>query len=155
MKPFAIFLMFVLSLPAYAFDCFERHAKKHDLPSDLLRAIALVESSGNPKAVSGPKGYEDIGLMQINTSWLSIKKTTKNKLLNDVCLNVSIASEILADNFSRYPNPWEAVGAYNAGCSRLKGQACVDARQKYAWKIYQKLVSLTQKDRQKLSELTS
>ena len=91
--------------------------------------------------------------MQINSSWLKTFKTTKGELLNNACLNVEVGAQILADNMKRINNPWEAVGAYNASCSRLKGEACTEARQKYAWKVYRALITLTADQRRKLKKL--
>lgn len=140
--------------PAFA-DCFELYGNQKGLMPDLLRAIALTESSGNPKAVAGPAGSQDLGLMQINSQWLSKWNLTRKDLLNNVCLNIDVASRILQDNFQRYSNPWEAVGAYNAGCSRLKGRDCTEARQRYAWKVYRHLQSMTDEKRQKLRAIAS
>jgi soluble lytic murein transglycosylase-like protein len=125
------------SKPLPSFDaCFARHAAAKGIPENLLRAIAQVESSGNPRAVAGPKGREDLGLMQINVQWLKKLGLTREELLTDACLNIEVASDIIRDNFARHANPWEAVGAYNAGCSKLKGAACTEARQSYAWKVW-------------------
>ena len=82
-------------------DCFDRIAKEKGLDADLLRAIAFVESSGNPSAVGRNASNEDYGLMQINSTWLKRFKTSKSELLNDACFNVQVGAEILADNFSR------------------------------------------------------
>lgn len=92
-------------------DCFDRIARDKGLDADLLRAIAFVESSGNPSAVGRNASSEDYGLMQINSGWLKRFKTSKSELLNDACFNVQVGAEILADNFSRAAHPWDAVGA--------------------------------------------
>ncbi len=151
-------------------DCFDRIAQKKGLDADLLRAIAFVESSGNPSAVGRNASSEDYGLMQINSGWLKRFKTSKSELLNDACkrfktsksellndacFNVQVGAEILADNFTRTAHPWDAVGAYNAACTRLKGQDCIDARQKYAWKVYRAYIGMSDAKRQKLRDVTS
>ena len=112
--------------PVFA-DCFDIHGRNFGVAPDLLRAIALTESSGNPSALAGPKCSQDIGLMQINSQWLSKWNLSKSELLSNACLNIEIGARILKDNLMRFDNPWEAVGAYNAGCSRLKGQDCTNA----------------------------
>ena len=62
-------------------DCFDRIARDKGLDADLLRAIAFVESSGNPSAVGRNASSEDYGLMQINSGWLKRFKTSKSELL--------------------------------------------------------------------------
>lgn len=135
-----------------ATDCFEKHAKHFGVDADLLRSIALVESSGNPKAVGKNPGSEDLGLMQINSSWIKKKGTSRQELLHNACLNLKLGAEILSDNLKRFGNPWEAVGAYNASCSRLKGEDCRKARQNYAWKVYRAKKGLTEDKRNQLAE---
>ncbi|MCD8339953.1 MAG: transglycosylase SLT domain-containing protein, partial [Burkholderiales bacterium] len=48
---------------AHAADCFDSHGERHGVPADLLRAIALTESSGNPKAIGQNSSSQDLGLM--------------------------------------------------------------------------------------------
>lgn len=156
MKTFFFLLISLSFMPgAFAEDCFERYARLKGLDADLLRAIACVESSGNPKAVGKNASSEDLGLMQINSTWVKRFNTSRAELLNDVCRNIEIASEILSDNFSRIQNPWEAVGAYNASCTRLKGQACEEVRKRYAWKVYRAYQSMNDAKREKLGEAAS
>ena len=51
--------------------CWDESAARYGLSSHLLYAIARTESSLNPLAVGrNADGSRDIGLMQINSSWL-------------------------------------------------------------------------------------
>ena len=60
----------VTALPARA-DCLDDAATFHRVNPRLLRVIAQHESGMRPTAVNrNSNGSEDIGLMQINTSWL-------------------------------------------------------------------------------------
>jgi hypothetical protein len=126
-------------------DCFEHHAGRFGLDAHLLRAIAHVESSGRPHAVNSSHlertGSRDIGLMQINSAWLPKLKAygIKEADLFDGCTSVEVGAWVLHDLVRRFGNTWDAVGAYNAACSQLKGQACIDARSRYAWRVYRRL----------------
>ncbi|MCD8338907.1 MAG: lytic transglycosylase domain-containing protein, partial [Burkholderiales bacterium] len=92
------------------------------------------------------------GLMQINSSWLSRWNLTREELLSNVCLNIEIGAWILRENLNKFGNPWEAVGAYNASCSSLKGDECRRARQRYAWKVYYNLTHLDDFKREMLKK---
>ncbi len=126
-------------------DCFEHHGTRFGLDPALLRAIALVESGGRPHAVNNSHqartGSIDVGLMQINTVWLPklARHGIQAEDLRDPCTSIEIGAWILSDLVQRLGNTWEAVGAYNAACSELKGAACTRARTTYAWKVFRHL----------------
>jgi soluble lytic murein transglycosylase-like protein len=113
----------------------------------LLIAIAEVESSMNPKAIGlnkrgGKVISEDVGLMQINSSWfptLASMGITRNDLLNNPCQNVYVGAWILAKNIASNGVNWESVGAYNAGFKN----ANAPFRLKYAKKVYARYLILT------------
>jgi hypothetical protein len=128
--------------------CFDEAGSAYGVPPQLLRAIAQVESSMNHRAVNGDHrtrtSSEDLGLMQINSRWLGAPAFRKNRitrdaLMTDACLNVKTGAWILANTMHREGANWNGVGAYNAACTQLKGEACTAARSKYAWKVYQAL----------------
>lgn len=129
-------------------DCFEHHGARFGLDPALLRAIALVESGGRPHAVNSSHqartGSIDVGLMQINTAWLPklARHGIQAEDLRDPCTSIEIGAWILSDLVQRLGNTWEAVGAYNAACSELKGAACTRARTTYAWKVFRHLNAL-------------
>lgn len=138
----AITALLSLLLPSFAAACWEAASTRYGVPIDLLHAVARVESGLNPKAVNrsheSRTGTRDIGLMQINTSHLRAlaRHGIDEASLYDPCLNLHIGAWLLAQSFSRLGTTWNAVGAYNAACDRLKGQACTRARSTYAWKVY-------------------
>lgn len=128
---------------AHAF-CFDEAGALYGVPPNLLRGIAQVESSMNPHALN--EGHVkrtrsvDIGLMQINSRWLTSEPLkslgyTQAHLLNP-CANVKIGAWILAQEFRQLGTNWDAVGAYNASCRTLKGDDCSRARLTYAWKVF-------------------
>ena len=138
-------LLALTAISAARADCFEHHGKRFGLDPALLRAIAHVESSGRPHAVNASHqertGTRDLGLMQINSAWLPKLREygiTQADLF-DGCTSVEVGAWVLHDLVRRFGNTWNAVGAYNAACSQLKGQACIDARARYSWRVYRRL----------------
>lgn len=127
--------------------CFTQASERFQIDHRLLKAIAQVESSMNPRAIGlnkrgGKVVSEDVGLMQINSSWfptLASMGITRNDLLANPCQNVYVGAWILAKNISSNGVNWESVGAYNAGFKN----ANAPFRMKYAKKVYAKYIELT------------
>lgn len=106
-----------LNKKPYFYQCFYKSAAKYKVPVDLLIAIAQTESQMNTKAVGKNSSSEDLGVMQINTSWLP--KLGREFGLNrhhlyEPCTNIDIGAWVLAHNFVQFGYTWNAVGAYNA-----------------------------------------
>lgn len=84
----------------------------------LLRAIAAQESGFNPNSIGkNANGSYDIGVMQINSSWLprlARAGISASRLISDPCLNIAVGALILKKNIDSYGMSWTAVGAYNA-----------------------------------------
>jgi len=98
-------------------DCLDDAARYHRVNGMLIRAIAQQESGMRANAVNmNSDGSEDIGLMQINTSWLpklARYRVTRESLF-DACVNAYVGTWILASNIKHFGPTWKAVGAYNA-----------------------------------------
>lgn len=100
-----------------AHACWEEAARKYGLNVHLLHAIAKTESSLNPAATNrgNANGSYDVGLMQINSSWLPRLErfgiTERN--LYEPCVSIDVGAWILAQNIRQLGNTWAAVGAYN------------------------------------------
>lgn len=98
--------------------CLQDAALRHQLDGQLLQAIAMVESGLDPRALNrgNANGTRDIGLMQINSSWLPrlAQRDITEADLYDPCVSAEVGAWILADNIARLGPTWRAVGAYNA-----------------------------------------
>ena len=123
--------------------CFDEAGQMYEVNADLLRGIAQVESSMNPLAMNMEHkertGSYDIGLMQINSGWLKTLAKfgiTEVQMKTDPCLNVKVGAWILKTNMNKMGANWNAVGAYNAACTQLKGEACTNARNTYTSKVW-------------------
>lgn len=133
--------------PGWTQTCWSQAAQRHGVPAELLYAIAQAESRLNPRAVNRSHlqrtGSYDIGLMQINSAHLRtlMRHGIRESDLYEPCINLHVGAWLLSDIFSRRGLSWDAVGAYNAACSHLKGEACTRARANYAWQVYQHLPS--------------
>ena len=116
--------------------CFNEAGQRYGINPHLLKAIAQTESSMKPDIESKTS---DIGLMGINRSWLPKLQKEFGITERDVwepCINVHIGAWILAHSFKQHGRNWNAVGAYNAACTKLKGVACDQARNTYSRKIW-------------------
>ena len=122
------------ALPAHA--CWEQAATRYQVNGTLLHAIARTESGLNPQAVGHNRnGSRDIGLMQINSSWLPTLAShgISERDLFDPCTNIHVGAWVLAHNMRKLGMNWDAVGAYNATTPAK--------RTAYAWKVYRNLAS--------------
>lgn len=96
-----------ISTPALAASqqykpCVEKAAKYYRLPPVLIYAVIEQESSGRATAInSNSNGSYDMGLMQINSSWLP--KFKKHGLTEEhvwmPCVNIMLGSWIMAPEF--------------------------------------------------------
>jgi len=127
--------------------CFHNAGLRFSVDWRLLHAIAEVESGLNPGAIGyNKKGdrilSEDLGMMQINTSWLPVLKPmgiTREVLLNNVCQNIHVGAWILAKNIAHNGVNWTSIGAYNAGFKNANEAF----RTRYARKVYARYIELT------------
>jgi soluble lytic murein transglycosylase-like protein len=94
--------------------CWDKAAARYGLSSHLLYALARTESGLNPAAVDrNCDGSRDIGLMQINSSWLPTlagHRIAEHHLL-DACTSIHVGAWIPAGNVSRLGYTWDAPSA--------------------------------------------
>ncbi|WP_070968400.1 lytic transglycosylase domain-containing protein [Vibrio sonorensis] len=131
-------LVLLFSSNAMAF-CFDEAGKRYNVNPKLLKSIAKVESSLNPKAMnySNNNGTYDIGLMQINSTWLNKLSEfgiSEPDLINNPCTNVHVGAWILSTNFATHGYNRNSLGAYNAGF----GSNRQSARDRYIGKVEDK-----------------
>ena len=98
-------------------DCLDDAAAYQHVSAQLVHAIAQHESGMRANAVNvNSNGTEDIGLMQINSSWLPrlARYGIRRQDLFNACVNGYVGTWILASNIRQFGPTWKAVGAYNA-----------------------------------------
>ncbi len=92
-------------------------ARYHRVSVQVVRAIAQQESGMRASATNrNSDSSEDIGLMQISSSWLLklARFGIAREHLFDACMNAYVGTWILAANIRQFGPTWKAVGAYNA-----------------------------------------
>lgn len=127
----SLFLLCVLPAWASAF-CFDEAGNQYGINPGLLQSIARVESSMNPKAIHrNHDGTTDMGLMQVNSTWIPSLKLSETDLTSNPCYNVKAGARILRSCIDTWGYSWQAVGCYHAVG---KGRQVA-----YSWKIYREL----------------
>ena len=104
-------------------DCFEAAGTYQGVSPLILRAIAWVESHGNPNALHrNTNGSIDIGELQINSIHLHELAAygIDEHLLRDECVNIYVAAWQLKKQMMKYGDTWDAIGAYHSANARLR-----------------------------------
>ncbi len=127
--------------------CWEDAARYHGIDPWLLYAIGYTESRHNPQAVNGTNKNRtrDMGLMQINSSWLPTLRQygiSESNLFN-ACASTYIGAWIMAKNFKRYGYSWEAIAAYNVGSLNTPARQRIGRA--YAERVYANYAVLTRR----------
>jgi soluble lytic murein transglycosylase-like protein len=136
-----LYFVFVLAfslLSAKAATCYEHASARYGVPANLLKAIALQESSGRAQAFNrNPNGTFDMGLMQINSAWLPTlaRQGIQPQHLWDPCVSTLVGAWILANNFARLGYNTQGLGAYNA--------ASPHKRERYARQVLRRLTQVS------------
>jgi len=107
-------------------SCFEIASTMHDIPLDVLLAVAAAESAWDPDARSHANAH---GIMQIQ--WPGTARhlgVTRVSELYNPCLNIELGARYLRELLDRNGGDLErALAAYNYGPSRIEGVAVLPA----------------------------
>lgn len=97
-------------------ECINQAAVTYHVPATMIVSVMKIENGRNGMAVKNKNGTYDLGVMQINTSWLpklekhGINKTT---LQHDGCINVMVGAWILAQGIAKSEG-WVGLGNYHS-----------------------------------------
>ena len=107
-------------------SCFEIASRMHDVPLDVLLAVAATESAWNPDARSHANAH---GIMQIQ--WPGTARhlgVTRVSELYNPCLNIELGARYLRELLDRSGGDLSrALAAYNYGPSRIEGATALPA----------------------------
>lgn len=106
--------------------CFEVAARLHQVPLDLLLAVAATESAWDPDARSQANAH---GIMQIQwpgtARHLGVRRVAE---LYNPCLNIELGARYLDELMTRYDDDvTRALAAYNYGPGRIDRAAALPA----------------------------
>ena len=115
--------------------CIQSAAEYHDVDPQLLRAILMVESRLNPKAINrNTNGTRDIGVAQINSIHLPVLQVhgIKEDHLMDACINTYVGAWLLRKQIARHGLNWYGIAAYHS--------TTPDKNYRYQLLVYNELV---------------
>lgn len=124
---------------------FEAAADKHALPSNLLRAIARVESdfqrmARDPKTGDYANGSHDTGMMQVNSK-TAVHYGFSDADMLDPAKNVECACRLLVDlrrELGTRLSDYTLAASYNVGSDLLPAAQATEygARVMFHWQLY-------------------
>lgn len=97
-------------------NCINEAALQFRVPAKLIIAIIKTENGKNGSARQNRNGTHDLGVMQINTTWLPFlqkKGISREQLQYDPCINVHVGAYILAKGIAKSEG-WAGVGNYHS-----------------------------------------
>ena len=110
-------------------ELFTKYGKDYDIPPNLLKAIAKVESDFNPKAINVNVNLSrDLGLMQINSKNLA-KLGLNEQTAFDPEQSIRAASSLLKSIKHELGNLFSTmywISAYNQGSHRTLREGIVN-----------------------------
>lgn len=97
-------------------DCINEAAVAFHVPAVVILSIMAVEGGKNGMITKNKNGSEDLGVMQINSSWLKSLKPyhiSKEDLQNNPCQNVRVGTWILAHHMAD-KSGWQGIADYHS-----------------------------------------
>lgn len=129
-------MMFFHDVPL---QCINQAAIQYHVPATIILSIIKTENGRNGMALKNSNGTYDLGVMQINTSWLQTlakKGLTLNQVKSDPCVNVTVGTWILAQGMANSAG-WRGVANYHSYTKKYN-----DVYQEKVKKTYQNYISL-------------
>lgn len=112
------------SVPPYAqlnqeaVQCIAQASVRYDVPELLLHSLIRKEGARPGAVVRNKNGSVDLGVGQINSSWLPELGQfgiTAHRLAHDTCLNVYVQAYVVRKQFNRKGDWVKAIISYNIG----------------------------------------
>jgi len=97
-------------------ECINHAAKTFHVPATMIVSVMKIENGWNGAAIKNKNGTADLGVMQVNSSWLKQLKVygiTREGLQFDPCVNVHTATWILAKGLAKGEG-WQGIGNYHS-----------------------------------------
>jgi soluble lytic murein transglycosylase-like protein len=97
--------------------CINTAAIEYHIPARLLISILQIERGKIGQIIKNANGTYDIGPAQINSTWLPKLKEysiTQDQIQFDPCINIKIASWILAKYIASENNLLVGIGNFNS-----------------------------------------
>lgn len=119
-------------------NCINQAALEFSVPAIIIVAVINTEKAWNGAAIKNKNGTDDLGLMQVNTSWLPFLNKVgidKKQLQYDACINVKVGTWILAKNIAKNKG-WQGVANYNSATPKYN--RLYQAKVKYSFQQLQK-----------------
>ena len=110
-------MMFFHDVPL---TCINDAAIQHHVPAAMILSVIKIENGRNGLRVKNTNGTYDLGVMQINSSWvpkLQNKGITETQITFDPCVNVFVGTWILAQGIANAEG-WKGVGNYHSYTSK-------------------------------------
>lgn len=98
-------------------DCINHVVRTYHVPAPVILSIMKNEGGRNGKAVLNKNGTYDLGVMQVNETWLpKIVRYgyTREDLQYNACKNVSVAGWIIAQHLAKSDSIWKGIANYHS-----------------------------------------